>query len=515
MSDHVAQPPARPDSYREILHSTALIGASSLVSMVFSLIRMKGLALLLGPAGVGLIALFNAIADVTVAVAGLGVSQSGVRQIAQAMGEGDHGRIAATMAVLGRTSLILGLAGGLGLAVLAVPAALLTFGSAQYSVAVAALGLLVLLRILTGGQTALLQGARRVGDLAWLNIIAAVVGLVITLPLVYLWREQAVVPALILVALGTWVVARWFVGKVAVNRRPVPAVVRWSDVEALLRLGTAFMVSGVLTMGAAYAVRILVLHETGVDAAGLYQSAWAVSGLYAGVVLQAMGTDFYPRLTAAAADDALIGRLVNEQTEVSLLLAGPGVLATMSLAHLALLGFYSQEFIAAAELLRWLSLGMMLRVVSWPLGFIIVAKGWQKAFVAIEVGATALHVGLAALLLPHFGINATGMAFTGLYACHGVVVYLIARQRCGFQFSPENRILLILFGAATLLVFVSFFFLSFWWATVVGLVATGMAGIGSLIALSRLAADPIDKLKARVGTIGRWFTLRSRRGASL
>ena len=508
MSVDVSEPQARPDSYREILHSTALIGASTLVSMVFSLIRMKGLALLLGPVGVGLLSLFNAIADVVVAVAGLGVNQSGVRQIAQAMGDGDHGRIAGTMAVLARTSLVLGLAGGLGLAVLAIPASVLTFGSTQYSVAVAALGVLVLLRILTGGQTALLQGARRVGDLAYLNIIAALAALVITLPLVYLWRETAVVPALILVALATWLVARWFVGKVAVNHPAAPATVVRQDVEALLRLGMAFMVSGVLTMGAAYAVRILVLHETGVDAAGLYQSAWAVSGLYAGVVLQAMGTDFYPRLTAAVADNALINRLVNEQTEVSLLLAGPGVLATMALAHLALLSFYSQEFVAAAELLRWLSLGMMLRVVSWPMGFIIVAKGWQKAFIAIEIGATALHVGLAALLLSYFGISATGMAFTGLYACHGVVVYLIARRRCGFRFSPENRTFLLLFGIATLLVFLSFFVFSFWWATGASLLATSVTGIGSLIALSRLAADPIDKLRARLRPIGKWLGLR-------
>src|SRR5690349_19519280 len=128
------------DSYREILLSTALIGGSNLISMVFSLIRMKTLALLLGPGGVGLMAMFSSIADVAVALAGMGVNQSGVRQIAQAEGTGERQRIAATMLTLRRTSLVLGLAGGVGLAILAVPAALLTFGSTEYSVAVAVLG---------------------------------------------------------------------------------------------------------------------------------------------------------------------------------------------------------------------------------------------------------------------------------------------------------------------------------------------------------------------------------------
>ena len=54
------------------------------------------------------------------------------------------------------------------------------------------------------------------------------------------------------------------------------------------------MASGFLTMGAAYAVRTMVLRIVGVEAAGFYQSAWALGGLYVGIILQAMGADFYP-----------------------------------------------------------------------------------------------------------------------------------------------------------------------------------------------------------------------------
>ena len=114
------------------------------------------------------------------------------------------------------------------------------------------------------------------------------------------------------------------------------------------------MISGLLTMGAAYAVRILVLHDEGVEAAGLYQAAWAISGLYVTVVLQSMGTDFYPRLAGVIQDSAAVTRLVNEQTQVSLLLAGPGVIATITFSHLVVIAFYSVEFTAAPGLMRWL-----------------------------------------------------------------------------------------------------------------------------------------------------------------
>ena len=117
-------------------------------------------------------------------------------------------------------------------------------------------------------------------------------------------------------------------------------------------------------MGAAYAVRAMVLQWDGAEAAGYYQAAWTVGGLYVGTILQAMGADFYPRLTGAAHDHALMNRLVNEQTQVGLLLAAPGVIATLAFAPLAILVLYSSEFGEATEVLRWICLGMALRVTS-------------------------------------------------------------------------------------------------------------------------------------------------------
>lgn len=65
----------------------------------------------------------------------------------------------------------------------------------------------------------------------------------------------------------------------------------------LLKLGVAFMATGFMTMAIAYGVRIIVLRDAGYAATGYYQSAWTLGGLYVGFILQAMGADFYPRLT--------------------------------------------------------------------------------------------------------------------------------------------------------------------------------------------------------------------------
>jgi PST family polysaccharide transporter len=463
---------------------------------------MKTLALLLGPTGVGMVALLTSVVDVVVAIAGLGVSQSGVRQIARAEGDADLGQMATTVRTVQRLSLVLGLFGGLALAALSVPLAVFTFGGPGYAMALAFLGIVVLFRILTGGETALLQGTRRILDLAKLNIVTAIAGVAIALPLVFVWREAAVVPLLVLTSMAGWAAARWYSrrgGGAKASVRTVPG-----EVVELLRLGVAFTISGFLTMGAAYAVRLLVQQDAGIEAAGFYQAAWAIAGLYVGVVLQSMGTDFYPRLAAVVGDNNVVSRLVGEQTQVSLLLAAPGVIATITFSYLLVTVFYSREFAPAASLLRWLSLGMMLRVITWPMGYIIVAKGWQKIFIGTEVVATAVHVGLAAALVPMFGVDGAGVAFLCLYLCHGVLVYAIVRRSCGFTLSTENLGMMAFFGLCCALAFGGFAYLPFWWATFLGLAMTIATGLFSLFALLRLA--PVGALprpiRSLLGSIG-------------
>jgi len=156
---------------------------------------------------------------------------------------------------------------------------------------------------------------------------------------------------------------------------------------------------------------------------------------YIGFVLMAMGTDYYPRLTAAMHDHAAVNRMVNEQTEVALLLAGPVFLAMMGLAPWVIELLYSRSFHPAADVLRWMVLGDVLKVVSWPLGFIILAAGDGRTFMLTESLAVGVFVLLTWLGLPMLGVAATGVAFVGMYVVHLPMVYWLARRRTGFRWA--------------------------------------------------------------------------------
>jgi len=154
--------------------------------------------------------------------------------------------------------------------------------------------------------------------------------------------------------------------------------------------------------------------------------------------MQAMGVDFYPRLASVAGDKPLSNRLVNEQTQVGLLLAGPGVLATVLGAPLIMLVLFSAQFVAGDGLLRWFCVGMMLRTVSWPLGFVVMVHAPRRAYVTLEIILAAAHVGLAWLLVGPFGTQGLGIAFVAASLLYIVLAYGLVRRLTGFHWSAAN-----------------------------------------------------------------------------
>jgi antigen flippase len=247
------------------------------------------------------------------------------------------------------------------------------------------------------------------------------------------------------------------------------------------------------------------LHQINLEAAGYYQSAWTLGGLYIGFILQAMGADFYPRLTAVARNNAESGRLVNEQAEVGLLLAGPGLIATLTFAPLVIDLFYSAKFGPAVEILRWICLGMMLRVVSWPMGYLLLARGERKLFFWTELLSNLLFVALVWFAVLGFGLEGTGIAFCGMYVVYAVGIYVVVRRLSGFRWSAANRRLGFLFVPLVAVVFVGRYFLPRGVEVALGVVITLLTGVYSVKTLCTLI--PLERLPQSARKMIKFFRL--------
>ena len=375
----------------------------------------------------------------TVATMGLGVV--GTRQIAEACSKDDARAIKVARRALFWGTMALAGAGGLVVWSLRSVLAVYALGNASYSGAVGWLSIGVALSVAGASQSALIQGMRRIGDIARLNVFGSAISTAVGIGLLWRWGNAGLVAYILVAPLASFVLGHVYVSrlpKTGTESVALPELTR--EWKMLLRLGVAMVGAGLVQQFALLWIRIDVARVLGAQSLGQYQAAWTISMHYVTFVLGAMGTDYYPRLTGVIHDHKAAGRLVNEQTEIATLLSAPVFIAMMSLAPWVIHLLYAASFTPAIEILRWQLLGDILKVASLPLGFLILAAGDGKTFFVTETAAWLVERVLSRAWRA-FGLPITGIAYLAIYAFYLPLIYWLARRRIGFRWSRSVLVL--------------------------------------------------------------------------
>src|SRR5271165_1318418 len=99
------------NSYRQIFRASSIIGGAQALNYMIGLARIKVVALLIGPAGVGVFGVYtSALAFVSV-LTDFGISPGAVRQIARANEDGDPRTLSRSVMILRRICWIVGAIG--------------------------------------------------------------------------------------------------------------------------------------------------------------------------------------------------------------------------------------------------------------------------------------------------------------------------------------------------------------------------------------------------------------------
>ncbi len=407
---------------RASLAATALLSASSAVVIVASIVRQKGIAVVLGPEGIGLLGQLGTFLALVVTVAGLGMSQSGIRSIALAR-EGGLALLARSASVLVWASHVAGVLGGL--LVLALPLqGALGPGGAPY---VPWLAVGVWASVASVGHMALINGLGRLRALAAISAVSAVAATVTTLVAVRASAHAAIVAALLTAPLVTLAGSVW-AGRTGLEPLRV-GLRQWrAPLASLLGVGVAFMASALLGTGMNFGTRVLVARSLGTEAAGLFHASWSIAGLYLTFLLGALGAEYYPRISALSTDPAAMGRAVADQARLVVHLVVPVVLVALVAAPLVVHVLYDARFVPMLSMLRPQLVGDVLKVASWALAFSLMASRHQARYFAAEAAFVGAYTAAIAFVVPAAGLVAAGWAYVACYAGYYVLVSLLVRK---------------------------------------------------------------------------------------
>lgn len=445
------------DSYSHVLKYTGLFGGVQGMNILVGLVRNKLVATILGPAGMGLISLFNSTINLLSNSTNLGISMSAVKNISEVYDSHKEKELRRIIIMIRSWCLITAILGMVACAALSPLLSKWTFGWGNHTLHFVLLSPVVALLAITGGETAILKGARQLRPLATISVYNVLAALVISIPLYYFFGQAAIVPSLVIMAL-----VQMFLTIGYSYRMFPPHVSRDREILAegmsMVKLGIAFVVAGILGSGAEFLIRSYLSNTSSLDTVGLYSAGYMMTITYAGMVFSAMETDFFPRLSACNGLTTSSNTIVNRQIEVSFLLVAPLlVFFTIALPILMPL-LFSGKFTPVVGMMQVMVFAMYFRALKLPMAYMPLAKGDSKSYLLLEAIYDVVLVIAVVLAFNKWGLLGCGIAITATGILDFFVIWLYTSYNYKFRLSWRVRLYAMLqlpFGmAAYLLTFV-------------------------------------------------------------
>jgi len=424
-------------SYRQIMKATSLFGGVQVFQIIIQVIRSKFVAVLLGPSGMGIAGLLMSTIGLIAGLTNFGLGTSAVKNVAEANETGNVNRIATVITIIRRLVWLTGVLGMLVTMILSPWLSQITFGNRNYTLAFIWISITLLFNQLTSGQLVLLQGMRKLQYLAKANLFGSVLGLIITVPLYYKLGLDGIVPGIIITSVISFLLSFFFSKKIDIVPINVSKMRTIAESKSMLTMGFMISLSGLITIGAAYIVRIFISRQGGIADVGLYNAGFVIIETYVGMVFTAMGADYFPRLSAVNHDNKKIRELVNQQSVIALLIIMPIVVFFLIFSPIIIQLLYSKTFLSIEQMISLAIIGTLFRAVSWSMGFILFAKSDSKLFIMTALGFNSIFLlnNIVGYIL--WGLTGLGVSFMLNYLFHLVVLFFITKYYYQFSFTKD------------------------------------------------------------------------------
>lgn len=422
-------------SYRSIFKATSLFGGVQVYQILIGIIKSKFIAVLLGPEGIGLMGLYTSATEFVKQITSLGLSQSAVRDVSEANGTGDYARISRIIAVLKKLVWITGVLGTVTVVVLSPLLSKTTFGNYDYTIPLIVLSITLLIDQLCAGQKVVLQGMRKLKDLAKATAIGSTFGLIVSVPLYYFLGIKGIVPTIILNSITSFLLSYLYSKKVTVEKIKVSKKQTFQESKIMLKMGVAMSVSSILTVASAYVLRSFIRAEGGIEYVGIFTAGYAIINTYVNMVFTAMSTDFYPRLSAVNKNNEKCKEIVNQQGEIGTLIMAPMLMVCIAFMPIIIELLYSSKFSEANDYVLFTAVGMMFRFASVLIAHLFLAKGSARIYIRNEIAVCVYTLIMNLVGFHVMGLKGLGVSFMLSYFIYLAQVLWQTSKYYNFSFT--------------------------------------------------------------------------------
>ncbi len=449
----------KESSYLDIFKSTSLFGSLQLFTIIISVIRSKFVAVLLGPTGMGLNGLLSSTTSLIIAFANLGISRSAVKNIAAASKDNEKGYLTTVVSSLLLFTWVTGIISTVLTFLFSEFLSKVTFGTVDYSFAFKWIAISILLNQLATSYESVLRGMHQVKLIASATLKGSISGLLISIPLYYIYGIKGIVPSIVVSSLTLCVINLFYYKKLGLRTSLTDRAAIIVHGKDMFRMGIILSISSVMLLAESYYVRIFIRSYGTMEDVGFFNAGIAIVNTYFGLFFASITTDYYPKLAAIANDNVKAVKLMGQQSEMTVLIIAPFLVIFIVFIQPIIIILYSKEFLPLIELVLWAGLGIFFKTASYALGVIFISKGDVKTLFWSELLSIIVLFALNILGYWYYGLEGLGISFMLSNVYVYIQNYVLVKYKYSFSYSKSflKIFLIMLFFGLVSLLLVKFF----------------------------------------------------------
>ena len=410
----------------DLVKVSSLNAVATLVRMLTGMISVKVVATQLHPQGIALLGQLSSFTLLLLSISTGGIKNGMTKYVAQyAHSKRMYGIFLSTGFWI---TFGLSMISGLVLIFGANYFALRTLKDTQYTPVFYVFGATIIFYALNELLISVINGFREFKKYVTVNIAGSVVGLIFTIVSSYTFGIFGA-----LIALVTYQSLVFIVTLSLISRSPR---FTWSmffgkfSKAAALRLSNfskMAIVSLIVLPLAQMIVRTYLIDTKGTDQAGLWESMNRISNIYLTVITTSLSVYYLPKLAGLKNDIEIRQEVMSVYKLLIPFLIFISLMLILFKNYIINI-LFTESFQRMLDLFYFQLLGDILKMATWVLGYLLVAKAMVKTYIVVEVVSVSLFVILSMFFIDQFGTIGATIGYAAAFLCQLLIMIFIFRK---------------------------------------------------------------------------------------
>ena len=409
-----------------LIKTSVLTGISTVIKLVSAFVINKVIAIYIGPSGLAIVGQLQSFTSIITTFSNGAISSGIVKYTAEYQDIEEKKKIFSSSIVI---SLICSLIISIFLFTFSGYLSELILKDIQYSSVFIIFGATIFLFALNMVLISILNGQKEIKKYVLVNIAGSIFSLVFTSILIMQLNLMGALYAMVLnqsvmffVTLAFVIKSSWF---------KLEYFLKGLDKDSLSKLSkySLMAIVSALTVPVSHLIiREYIGKNLGWDSAGYWQGIWYISTMYLMLVTTTLGVYYLPRLSEIQDNKELRKEIFSGYKIIMPIVILASLIIFLLKEYVILIAF-SKDFMPMMELFAWQLIGDVIKIASWLLAYLMLAKAMTKVFIYTEVLFSALFVGLSILFVDKFGLVGITYAYALNYFLYLVTMIFIFRKR--------------------------------------------------------------------------------------